>query len=130
MSSDSESNEENVWVLNVFGTEKYKTGTELMGTEVGRTAEEVIEKWKKAKNEELEKRIFKGYVYEIDDNCTCHMYGNGCDCYEFFHEKFTEELNSLDDDDFTESEKPDVDLEYECQIGNTTLNFQLTEHSL
>lgn len=58
------------------------------------------------------------------------MNGHGCDCYEFFHEKFTEELNSLDDDDFTESEKPDVDLEYERQTGNTTLNFQLTEHSI
>lgn len=70
MSSDSESNEENVWILNVFGTE-YKTGTVLIGTEVGRTAKEVIEKWKKAKNEELEKRIFRGYIYDIDDNCNC-----------------------------------------------------------
>jgi len=83
-------------------------------------------------NEELKRRIFKGYIYEIDDNCqNNHMNSHSCDFYEYYHNFIDEKLYSLDEEHFNKNDETDnVDFDYEHQILNTKLVFQLTKHNL
>lgn len=112
--SDSESTTtDHVWIMRVktsFYNEKYQK------TLVARTKEDVIEKWHNSSRDDLVKII----LYYTELNIYSDLYEECC------KEDILKVLNSVESDDFIESNEAYEDLEY--QLYDSDVKFYLTMH--